>query len=161
MFNLNLASPSKLLITNWNRVKNIPCGNYLFSKIVGKLIPYTGSISPLVMTIESGRAVVKLKDHRKIRNHLKSIHAIALANLGEFTTGLSLMSQLDENASAILVNIETTYLKKARGTLTAEANSPMPNLTERDTKHPIRAVIKNEQGDVVCEVCATWQVRKH
>lgn len=159
MFNKYLSSPSNLINAGWSKLKSLPCGNILFSKIIGKVIPYTGSISPIVMQIDRGHAIVKLKDRRKVRNHLDSIHAIALANLGEFTTGLALMSQLNEKTKAILVNIEITYLKKARGTLIAEARETLPTLNQRDTKHILLATIKNETNDTVCEVRATWQVR--
>ena len=84
---------------------------------------------------------------RAVRNHLKSIHAIALANLGEFTTGLSLISLLDNKSNAILTKIEVVYLKKARGTLVSESNIVIPSLTPGDTEFCVTANIKNEAGE--------------
>ena len=159
---LNLSrftSPTSLIKNTWGKLKKVPSGNIIFSKIVGQAIPYTGSISPIVQKIENGCASVILRDRRAVRNHLDSIHAIALANVGEFTTGLSVISQLNEKAKAILVRIEVDYLKKARGDVTAEAISQIPNDLTQDTDFKIVANISNLQNEVVCRVTATWRVR--
>jgi acyl-coenzyme A thioesterase PaaI-like protein len=155
----NYKSPSYLIKNSWGKFKGVPNGNVIFSKIVGQFIPYTGSISPLVETIEDGYAKVFLRDRKAIRNHLDSIHAIALANVGEFTTGLSVISQLSETAKAILVRIEVEYLKKARGDLISEASSKIPTDITQDTEFKVEANIKNLQNEVVCKVTATWRVR--
>ena len=151
--------PGSLIKKAWNKCKKIPKGYYLFSKVVGFMIPYTGTIKPIVTQLENGTAEVKLYDRRRVRNHLNSVHAIALANLGEFTTGLTIIPQLDQNANAILIRLEVIYLKKARGTLTANATYVLPPLQSGDTSHVVNAKITNETNDVVCEVNATWQVR--
>lgn len=152
-------SPSLLMQKGWERFNKIPGGNKIFSALIGQYIPYTGSISPLVQKIHDGQAIVSLKDKRKVRNHLDSIHAIALANLGEFTTGLSVISQLGDNAKAILIKIEVEYLKKARGDLTAEAHSKIPTQLTQDTNILVSAKIRNLQDEVVTVVNATWRVR--
>ena len=79
----------------WSRLSPYPGGRWLFSKMIGRLAPYTGSIPAYVSVLESGRSVVLMKDRRRIRNHLKSIHAIALINLGELVTGLCVMYGVD------------------------------------------------------------------
>lgn len=153
------TSPTSLINVTWKKLNKIPSGNSIFSKIVGQAIPYTGSISPLVQKIENGFASVTLRDRRSVRNHLDSIHAIALANVGEFTTGLSVISQLNEKAKAILVRIEVEYLKKARGDVTAEATSHIPADLTQDTEFKVVANIKNLHGEIVCVVTATWRIR--
>lgn len=154
-----LTSPATLIKSTWSKLKKVPSGNIIFSKIVGQAIPYTGSISPIVQKIEDGYASVILRDRRAVRNHLDCIHAIALANVGEFTTGLSVISQLNDKAKAILVRIEVEYLKKARGDVTAEASSKIPGNITEDTEFKVVANITNLQNEIVCKVTAVWRVR--
>ena len=155
----SFSSPTKLIREGWPKFIKIPGGKRLFSTLVGNFIPYTGSISPLVTSIEDHKASVFLKDRRAVRNHLDSIHAIALANLGEFTTGLCVISQLQEKSKAILVKIEIEYLKKARGDLLSTAEQIIEKSITEDTDFKVKAEIKNLQDEIVCVLHATWRVR--
>ena len=104
-----------------------------------------------------GLARTRLKDRRRVRNHLDSIHAIAICNVGEATTGLAMMTRIPKGARAILVGLSAEYLKKSRGTLTAEADCPdIPDAAERDL--PLTATLRDRDGDVVATVLARWRV---
>ena len=89
------------LKTWWERLATLPLGKWLFSKALALLIPYTGTISPLVLEITPGFAKVHMAQRRRIFNHLDSIHALALGNLGELTTGLALHFAIKDNQRAI------------------------------------------------------------
>jgi acyl-coenzyme A thioesterase PaaI-like protein len=143
--------------TWWLRLSNKPCGKWLFSRIVGRLIPYTGTISPLVRQVRRGYAEVIMHDRRLIRNHLSSIHAIALVNLGEYTTGLALHFAMAHDDRAILTKLSVEYLKKARGTIRAEAS--IDKLLEGD--NIVKATLKDQDSHVVAVVHATWRVGKN
>jgi len=154
-----ISSPNQFINVGWDKLSKVPGGKQVFAALVGRYIPYTGSIKPMVETIENGRAVVKMKDRRAVRNHLDSIHALALANLGEFTTGLSLFSNLKNDQKAILVKLDIEYLKKARGQLHSEAVSQIPESFQSDSDFPICAEIKNKNNEIVSKVSAVWRVR--
>ena len=155
----DFSSPSSMIQVGWNKLKKIPGGNKIFSTLVSRYIPYTGSISPVVLSIENGQSRVLLKDKRAVRNHLNCIHAIALANVGEFSTGLCLISQLPSSAMAILVKIEVDYLKKARGNLISESLFQYSNKTKNDEELKLTANILNAKNEIVTKVYATWRIR--
>ena len=114
-------SPGAQLQTLWMRLSPFPGGRWIFSKILGWKIPYTGGLGATIVTLEPGHVKVQLRERRSVRNHLQSIHAIALANLGELTTGLALVGALPESIRGILVGLNVSYTKKARGTIDSEA----------------------------------------
>lgn len=155
----DFSSPSEMIQVGWSKLKKIPGGNKIFSALVSKYIPYTGSISPLVLSIENGQSRVMLRDKRAVRNHLNCIHAIALANVGEFSTGLCLISQLPKTAMTILVKIEIEYLKKARGDLISEALFQYLNETKNNEDLRLTANILNSKNEIVSKVHATWRIR--
>jgi acyl-coenzyme A thioesterase PaaI-like protein len=92
-----------------------------------------------------------------VRNHLRSIHAIALADLAELASGLALTYSLPEGARAILTGISIEYLKKARGTLTAEARIEVPASNE-ERAYELESVISDTSGEPVARATARWLV---
>ena len=94
-------------------------------------------------------------DRRAVRNHLASVHAIALTNLAEMTTGLALGFGLPDGMRTILVRVECEFLKKARGTITAASDAPVfTEVVEKEVL--VESVLTNEAGEVVAKGRALW-----
>jgi acyl-coenzyme A thioesterase PaaI-like protein len=153
------ASHGARLLRAWQRLHGRPGGRWLFSRAVGRMAPYTGTMKALVLELEPGRAVVRLRDRRGIRNHLRSIHAIALANLGELSSGLAAAAAMPQGVRGIPVSITIDYLHKARGTLTATGTASIPDVTEPTTTEA-RADIRDEEGTIVTTVRVTWKLER-
>lgn len=152
-----LAAPGRLLRDAWRRLAPLPGGRYLFSRMLGRMVPYTGALGARVETLEPGHARVTLRDRRGVRNHLGSVHAVALANLAEVTSGLAMLTSLPDNARGIVVHLGIEYLKKARGTLTAECRCPAPPGAEETVT--VTAEVKDAAGDVVARAAVRWLIR--
>jgi len=144
--------------TAWDRLSKLPGGKEVFSRLVGEMAPYTGTLGAVVTDLDSGHAVATLTDRRRVRNHLESIHAIALANLGELTTGIAMMYDFPADARGIVTRFEMEYLKKARGTLTCECRTE-PVRTAAEQEKILVGEIRNEAGELVARATATWLVR--
>ncbi len=152
----NLASPSALR-SLWSYLRNVPGGGLILGRILGRMAPYTGTIRPEVLELEPGHARIRMNDRRSVRNHLKSIHAIALMNLGEVATGVAVMGSLPDGARGIITHLGMDYLKKARGTLVAECTCPTISSTEKK-EYDVTAELKNEAGEVVARAHARWMI---
>jgi len=142
----------------WSRLRRLPAGRRLFSLFLSWYAPYSGTIRARVEVLEPGLARVVLRDRRGVRNHLKSIHAIALLNLGEIATGLAVLSTLPGNMRGIVLGLNAEYLKKARGRLSASAKFELP--AEIDDNMPCQACtdIVDETGEVVAIIRADWLI---
>ena len=151
-------APEQRLITMWNRYGGTAVGRKLFSIILGRTAPYSGTIKAEVLTLKPGSVQVALKDRRSVRNHLNSIHAIALANLGELASGLAMISAIPPNTRAIVVNLEIKYLKKARGRLVAEGSANPPQSITKPLDSLAVAEIKDAEGDIVSRVDVHWRL---
>lgn len=147
----------EVLRQSWRTLSKVPGGKRAFSKFVGRMAPYTGTIGAQVLELDKGWAKVALKDRKKVRNHLNSIHAIALMNVAEVASGLAFTYSLPPRTRAILTGLSIEYLKKARGTLVAECRCEVPSTNERQEVE-IEVVTKDKHGDIVTKARAKWMV---
>lgn len=153
------ASHGARLLNAWRRLAPLPGGGWLFSRLVGHMAPYTGTLGAHVTALEPGRAVVRLRDRRRVRNHLRSVHAIALANLGELASGLAMTAALPAGVRGIPVHIAIEYRRKARGTLTATGTAAPPDVIG-EASAEARGEIRDETAAVVAVVTVRWQLER-
>jgi acyl-coenzyme A thioesterase PaaI-like protein len=145
------------LLRTWTELGATPAGRARFDRDLAAAVPYTGTIEPHVLELEPGHAVVAMDDRPEVRNHLDSIHAVALMNLGEVTSGLSLLCGLPADTRAILVGLTIDYSKKARGRLLARCDCTPPD-SNADARCEIVARLTDQQGDEVARVTARWAI---
>jgi acyl-coenzyme A thioesterase PaaI-like protein len=148
--------PTSLLST-WRALAGRPLGKRLISRAVGLMAPYTGTISPQIVDLAEGYARVQMRDRWGVRNHLKSVHAVALMNLGEAATGLAVMSGVPAGGRGIVLELAMEYLKKARGTITAECRAALP-ATPGTHDLWVEGELKNAAGELVARARARWRV---
>lgn len=132
----------------WDALARFPLGREAFSRVIGRLAPYTGTIGATVVALEKGRSTVVLEDRAPVRNHLRCIHAVALVNLAELTGNTALAYSMPADARFIVAGISIEYLKKARGRITAEGICPdIPD--SRRAEYTVHVTMRDEGGDVV------------
>lgn len=150
-------APGDRILRWWRRLGPLPAGGRLFGRVVGWIAPYSGGIRPIVRELEPGRCVIEMADRRRVRNHLDSIHAVALLNLGELASGLATLAGLPPRVRGIVVSLAADYLKKARGRVRAECRTDVGPVEEA-REHVARAEVRDTAGDLVATVEATWRL---
>ena len=151
------STPEALIRQQWEAWSGRPGGKAIFSWLLGRLVPYTGTMGARVEELRPGYARVTLRDRRRVRNHLRSVHAIALMNMAELSTGLALNYAMRPDARSILKGLCIEYTKKARGTLAAEATAPVLESSE-EREITVETAIRDADGDVVATAQARWLV---
>ena len=142
----------------WGRLASLPGGKTLFTFLLGRMTPYSGSIGARVEELAPAWCRVSLRDRRRVRNHLGSIHAMALANLAEMASGLAVLVGLPAGVQGIVTGFSITYLKKARGRLIAECRAERLDVTA-EQEYEAAVAITDTQGDVVARATARWRLR--
>jgi acyl-coenzyme A thioesterase PaaI-like protein len=146
-----LDGSRNLIRDAWNVLSGMPAGKAVFSRLVGRMAPYTGTIHATVTVLRAGYAEVQMTDRRAVRNHLDCVHAIALANLAELAGNVALAYSLPDDARFIVSGMEIEYLKKARGTITAIGEPPVPRTSTR-AQYDVPVTLRDAGGDEVATV---------
>jgi len=152
-------APGSAVALWYKRLSRLPFGRTLFSILIGRMAPYTGTMGARVLELGPGHSRWSLRDRRKVRNHLSSVHAVALVNLAEVTSGTAMLTALPPGTRGIVTGLSISYLKKARGTLTAECTCTIPELNG-PTTYDVHADVRDAAGDVVAKATVSWLLKR-
>lgn len=144
------SAPINIIRKQWDTASKLPGGKLLFSKLIGRAAPYSGTVGARVEEIHMGYARVSIEDKPQVRNHLECVHAVALVNLAEMTGNLGLGYSMPDDARFIVAGLSIEYLKKARGKITAISESPIITSAEKK-EYAVPVVMTNEQGEIVAK----------
>jgi acyl-coenzyme A thioesterase PaaI-like protein len=120
--------------------------------------PYFASIAPRIEELEPGHCVVRLRDRRRVRNHLGTVHAIALCNAAELAGGLATDATLPPALRWIPKGMQVRYLKKAQGTLRATANVPRVDAARGPQEIHAKVEVHNAADELVFDADITMWV---
>ena len=132
------------------RIQALPAGLRLFSRMVAFKAPYFSSVHPVFLALEPGYAKARVRNRRSVRNHLGTVHAIAMANLCEFVGGTLMEISISADMRWIPKGMTIRYLGLAKSDVTAECH-----IEDCDWKAAqdviLHVAVKDESGVVVSE----------
>ena len=143
-----LDGSRNLIKQAWDFLSVIPGGKVLFSRLIGRMAPYSGTVHAHVEVLRPGYCEARMADRRSVRNHLDCVHAIALANLAELAGNVALAYSLPDDARFIVSGMEIEYTKKARGTITAVGEPPVPRTSTR-AAYEVPVTLRDAAGEQV------------
>lgn len=112
---------SASVLSLYRRMARWPAGRWLFSRAICLKAPYFATIAPRFMVLDVGRCEVRIRDRRRVHNHIGTVHAIALCNLAELSAGLMAEVTLPPGMRWIPRGMSVQYLAKAKGSMHALA----------------------------------------
>jgi acyl-coenzyme A thioesterase PaaI-like protein len=140
-----------LLCEVWNLLSGMPGGKIVFSRFIGRFVPYASNVHATVTVLRAGYAEVQMPDRRAVRNHLDCVHEIALANLADLAGTLALACSLPDDARALPSGMQIEHMKHARGPITAVAECPVPRTAAR-ARHDVLVRLRDESLEEVARV---------
>jgi acyl-coenzyme A thioesterase PaaI-like protein len=141
---------SASLLSLYRRITRWPGGHWLFGRAVCFRAPYFATIAPRFVALEPGRCEVRMRDRRRVHNHIGTVHAIALCNLAELSAGVMAEATLPAGMRWIPKGMTVEYLSKATGGMHAVATPDAP-LVASDAGHewPVVVLVTDQAGVAV------------
>jgi len=118
----------------------------MITLVMGSAVKFAGTAKIRIEKLTEQEAVMTLKNRRKVRNHIGSIHAAAMALLAESATGFLVGMNIDNTKLPLMKTLHVDYTRLAKGDLTARAHL---------TPEHIAMINNQEKGEVVVPVTIT------
>ena len=132
------------------------------SKILGKVVPYVGTTGLLYEEISSERVIVSIRNQHKVQNHIKNVHAAAMALLAETATGFVVGINLPDDKLPLIKSLKVDFYKRTKGDMRAVATLT-PEDVARITTEPkgelwVPVTVTDESGNepIKCEMLWAW-----
>ncbi len=131
-------------------------------------IPFNRPHGLKILKIDSTEAQVKLPFWRINQNHIRGMHACALATLSEYTTGLVLLKKLGSSKYRLIMkSMKMEYFYQAKMDAIAKYSisdaqlSEIHSRLETEEKYLLVAEVKvhDVQGNHLCTGFIEWQLK--
>ena len=143
-----MTGPVNKLARIVDNLSKLPVGLDMaaMSFAVGKLVKFAGTSGVEFVELTESKVHVRIRNRKKVQNHIGSLHAAAMALLAETATGIVVGMNVPDDRIPVIKTMKVDYLKRARGDMEAVAT-----LTSDDIKH----IRSTEKGDITVPVQVT------
>jgi acyl-coenzyme A thioesterase PaaI-like protein len=142
---------------------------WLLNQALGRMIPFNRPHGFEVLKIEDFTLKILLPYRRKNLNHIRGLHACALATVSEFATGFLLISKLDpKKFRLIMQRLEMDYHYQGKMNAIAEfsiseqwlaQNIFTPLLTSESVVVNCQIKIHDQKGNHLSTGNVYWQIK--
>lgn len=131
-------------------------------------IPFNKPHGFKLLSLNSEECLMKVPFKRANKNHLGTVHACAIAALGEFPAGLLLIKNFSPaRHRVVMTKLEVEYLKHGTQSLSSKVRF-LPETFKRACEElskagsaniEMKSEITNQKGQVTALVSTTWQLK--
>jgi acyl-coenzyme A thioesterase PaaI-like protein len=140
--------------------------NFMMSRIV----PFNRPHGFFIVELAEERVRTAATYRRSNHNHIRGIHACAIATVAEFSAGLLLLSRLDPARYRLIMSkLDVDYMYQAKQDIIAETALSNAELQDRVLKplesaesHSIvmETLVSDRDGNQIARAHTTWQIKR-
>ncbi|MFT3927814.1 MAG: DUF4442 domain-containing protein [Myxococcales bacterium] len=135
------------------RVSALPLPRRLRQQVLtlgmGLTIPYLSTSSVELLEFDPSSAKLRVRNQRKVQNHMRSVHASAMYLLAEAATGTVLASNLPDGTRYSVTRSEIDFVRRAVGDLVAHAtlDQAQQRMLREEPKGRLRVPVQVLDGE--------------
>ncbi len=133
--------------------------NRVFQNWIKFTIPFASQSRFQLLLFKEGVCSIQMPLIKKNQNHIKTQHAVAIAQLGELTSGLAMISLLPENSLILLKELNVKYIKKGESNLISTVKLDFKDFEKKGDIF-INSEIKNLSNEIVAIVNCLWYYKQ-
>lgn len=124
----------------------VPLRTALQTYLLGSRVPFVGTARLRIEEVSQQRVILSIRNRRRVQNHLRGVHAAAMALLAETATGFAIGMHIPDGRIPLLKSLTIHYVKRARGGLRAVAEL---------RSEQVSALLAQEKGEMEVPVSVT------
>lgn len=138
----------------------------LLSATFGRIVPMVGTAQIRYQSVSPREVVVRINNRRNMQNHIKGVHAAAMALLAETATGFVTGLNVPDDRILLIKSLHVDYLKVAKGGLTATASLSaehqqlITDTPKGELSIPVVVVDDSGEQPIRCEMIWAWRPKK-
>jgi acyl-coenzyme A thioesterase PaaI-like protein len=172
---LAASSPWEIAMPNKNRLARVvhkfdayPLGlrRFLITWAFGGTVHFVRTTGVKFQELTEERAVLILANRRRVQNHIGTVHAAAVALIGETATGAVFGMSVPDERIPLLKSMRINYTRRSQGAMRAEATLT-PAMRERfwveekgEIAVPVRITDETGEPTVEAEYVWAWRPKK-
>jgi acyl-coenzyme A thioesterase PaaI-like protein len=143
-----------------------PLRRWARSKALGSYVKFAGTASIDFEEISTAQVICRIRNVAKNQNHIKGVHAAAMALLAETATGFAVGMNLPDDKLPLLKSMKVEYKKRAQGdlkavaALTAEQIANVRSVEKGDVTVPVTVTDESGNEPIQCEMVWAWVPKK-
>lgn len=140
--------------------------NYVLSRLFGRVVPFLATAGLQFDEVGPTRLTVSIRNRRKVQNHIRGVHAAAMALLAETASGFVMGMNVPDDKLVLLKSMKVDYLQRSQGNMRAIATlRPEQIAALRDEEKGntlVEVAVSDDSGEapVVCEMVWAWVPKK-
>lgn len=140
---------------------------WVLNKGISRMVPFNRAHKFKILKVEENSIKISLPYIKNNLNHVRGIHACAIATLSELCTGLMILTKLDPaNYRLIMKKIDIEYFYQAKMNVWAsyelrddQVKSMISDLDNGSIEYLAQLKVFDEQGSEICEAKILWQLK--
>ena len=126
---------------------------------------FAGTARVRIHELGQERAILSLKNRRPVQNHIKGIHAAAMALLAESASGFLVGMNVPDDKLPLIKTMKIDYLKRAHRHLAIgrpEAEQIRADTATGQGEVRVAVLVSDENGNqpIACEMVWAWVGKK-
>ena len=133
---------------------------------VGNAVKFAGTAKVEIIEMTSTRLHGRIRNRKRVQNHIGSVHAAAMALLAESVTGLVVGMSVPDHRTPVIKSMKIDYIRRAKGDLEAvatltQADVDRIRMTEKGAiTVPVKVTDADGNEPIQCEMIWAWTPKR-
>ncbi len=140
---------------------------YLLNLGISRFVPFNKPHKFKIVEISPNSVRIELPYIKRNLNHIKGIHACALATLNELASGILIISRLDPSEFRIIMkSIHLDYVYQAKAKVYVDFKMSEEELRDLKVKaksspveFPVELITRDQDNNEICSSRIIWQLK--